>query len=144
MAAIYQWYTGHEIVVTTTPYPVEVVESLVFGITLSTGHMDLLPFTDVGANLGVGPDGSLTQIRWFYTDGPYNDEVTAEFGIGPDGTLIQLRWFYEDGPYDDEVVANFEAMGGTLIEIPIVEADTPDESLQLGITINDTSTMDLI
>ena len=58
------------------------------------------------------------QLRWFFTDGPYDDELAATFGPGPDGSVLQIQ--------------------------SVLEGDSPDEELQFAATINDTCTMDLI
>jgi hypothetical protein len=145
MAAIYMWPLEYKIILTTTPYPVEVVESLVFGATVTSGRMDEIASAEASGSFSPGADGTLVQLRWFYVDGPYDNEVSGTFGVGPDGTLVQLRWFYTDGPYDDEVSGTFAAFDGTLIQkTKLVIADTPDELLQVRCVINDTCTMDLI
>lgn len=141
MAAIYQWFVGHEIVVTTTPYPVDVQEAIVFGVTLSAGNMSLLPREYLKANPDV-ISASHYQNRWFYEDGPYDDSLQAN----PDvisANHYQGRWFYEDGPYDDSLQANPDVVSAQLLN-KLVEADTPDEMLQLNCTISATCSMDLV
>ena len=150
MAAIYMWPEDKYLLLTTTPYPVEMVERIVFGINVDAMSMKPIAQEHFSNDFSAGPDGSLIQKRWFWTDGPYFDEFASEFGVGPDGTLIQLRWFWEDGPYLDEFTNTFGVLDGTLILTRIiVEADTgssgkPYEELQLNCRINDTCTMDLI
>ena len=67
------------------------------------------------------------------------DEVQGEaLLIG--GWYAQTRWFYEDGPYDDEVQGEALLTGGYYVS-KLVEADSPDEMLQLNCVINDTCSM---
>lgn len=143
MAAIYMWPVDNQVILTTTLYPVDVTEALQLSITFTDGDMFLIPFDDVTNSFGMGPDGTLEQLRWFLEDGPYDDEVTASFGM-EDGTLEQLRWFFEDGPYDDEVTAGFGMGSLGYLDRLLVIGDTPDEALQISITINDTCTMELL
>lgn len=144
MAAIYMWPVDNQILLTTTLYPVDVTDAIAMSITFTDGTMLPIPSAEITGSFGMGPTGDLVQLRWFYTDGPYDGEVAGSFGMGDDGTLVQLRWFYVDGPYDGEIGGTFGmGPGGALTQL-VVFADTPDESLQLSITINDTCTMDLI
>ena len=144
MAAIYSWFKGKQILLTTTLYPIDVTEYMQLGVAFFTGTIEEIPNDDWKATFETNGDGTLVQLRWFYTDGPYDDEWQASFETNGDGTLVQLRWFYSDGPYDDEWKATFETSNdGTLVN-KLVEADSPDESLQLGCVILNTCTMDLI
>ena len=143
MAAIYCPPWPKDLEVTTTLYPIDVTETVHLGGTLSGGVLEPIPNEDWAATFGTTSDGTLTQLRWFYEDGPYDDQWTASFETGIDRTLVQLRWYYEDGPYDDEWTASFSASDGTLVN-KLVEADSPDEMLHLGCTILNTCTMDLI
>lgn len=143
MAAIYVPAQVRTVVMTTTLYPVEADESVVFGIKVAAASMDLLavsgPSTVVIGMLG----GTLIQERWFIEDGPYDSgPSTIELGM-LGGTLIQERWFITDGPYDSgpSTIA-LGMLGGTLIN-KLVIVDSPDELLQLNARISSCS-MDLI
>jgi len=126
---------------TTTLYPVVAVDSLGMNITVNNGAMILIPVSDID-NTFDALNGTLIQLRWFYFDGPYDGDIDNTFDA-LNGTLIQLRWFYFDGPYDGDIDNTFDALDGTLIN-KLVEADSPDEKLQLALRIEATSTMDLI
>ena len=114
MAAIYTPPWPMAEMFTTTLYPVVAVDSLGMNITVNNGAMILIPVSDI--------DNTFDALN---------------------GTLIQLRWFYFDGPYDGDIDNTFDALDGTLIN-KLVEADSPDEKLQLALRIEATSTMDLI
>ena len=149
MAAIYCPPWPKDLVLTTTPYPVDVTEAIVFGVTIVSGTLKPIPAAEVTGTFGMGADGTLEQLRWFFEDGPYDGEVTGTFGMGDEGTLVQLRWFFEDGPYPSEVTGTFGMGPDGSLESKLVQADTgsnqkPYEELQLGITIDATCTMDLI
>ena len=141
MAAIYMWPVDDQILLTTTLYPVEVVDSLQISVTMNLGDMFLLPHSEFQSTFGM-EDGTYTQLRWFYSDGPYDSDLQSTFGM-ENGTYTQLRWFYEDGPYDSDLQSTFAMLDGTLIN-KLVIADTPDESLQLNVVINNTCSMELV
>jgi hypothetical protein len=117
MAAIYHfWDPGVEVLLTTTLYPVDVDDSIALEITFTGGTMIPIPQTAASGTFGVGDDGTLQQLRWFYTDGPYFNDASGTFGPGDDGVLRSL----------------------------LIIGDTPDEEQQITVRINDTCTMDLI
>jgi len=113
MAAIYMWppKPGTTILLTTHLYQVFAAEKLTFSTSLSGGVMGPLP--------GEPVQGSALMQSGYYE---------------------QHRWFYEDGPYDDEVQGSALMMSG-YYESKLVEADSPDEMLQLTCVINDTCSM---
>ena len=143
MAAIYDFSsTDFGIIeITTTLYPVDVTEKIVFGIAISGGAMSLIPSDSVSSD-HIVLDMTYVQQRWFLDDGPYNDSTSAGH-IVLDMTYVQQRWFYEDGPYDDLTSANHTVLDMTYIRL-VVLVDTPDEKLQLNVSIKDTCSMDLI
>lgn len=141
MAAIYTppWPLAE--MFTTTLYPVDMTDAVGITIAVQGGALSLLPQSDIETSHGM-EDGTYIQERWFYQDGPYDSDIEATHGM-EDGTYTQLRWFYQDGPYDSDFECSYGLMDGTLIN-KLVEADTPDEELQLAIRIEASSTMDLI
>lgn len=141
MAAIYtpQWVLDLEL--TTTLYPVEAIESLELSIAVTESRMSLLPADEVAVTMDVGTATNI-QLRWFYSDGPYDDDVAVTFGA-EDGSYVQLRWFYTDGPYDDDVAVTFDVGAASNVN-KLIEADAGIEELQLSIAIDTNSTMDLI
>ena len=141
MAAIYMWPEDKYLLLTTTLYPIDVTDVLVFGVSVTEGALDLLPNSDFKSTFGL-EDSTLIQLRWFYTDGPYDSDFLSTFDL-QDGTLIQLRWFLTDGPYDSYFLSTFDLQDGSLIN-KLVAVDTPDEKIQLALKIEASSTMDLI
>ncbi len=141
MSAIYMWHSGTQIFLSTTPYPIEVVELLQLDVTFSGGILDLIPESDLQFTQDM-QDGTYIQVRWFYEDGPYDSDLQFIQDM-QDGTYIQVRWFYEDGPYDSDLQSTQLMLDGTY-ETKLVEADTPDEKLQLDIAINNTCSMDSV
>ncbi len=140
MAAIFVWL-GSQTILTTTPYPIDVADNIQLAITFSGGFLDLIPESDLQSTQDM-QDGTYIQVRWFYEDGPYDSDLQSTQDM-QDGTYIQVRWFYEDGPYDSDLQSTQIMLDGTY-ETKLVIADSPDEKLQMAITINDTCTMDLI
>jgi hypothetical protein len=144
MAAIYMWVDDEELItLTTTLYPVDVTETIVFGASATTSSMkEIQQDYYTQGNFSV-QDGSYTQLRWFYYDGPYYDAYThGNFDV-LDGTYIQLRWFLTDGPYYDAYTqGNFSVQDGTLIN-KLVVADSPDEEIQMSASAAP-STMELV
>lgn len=141
MAAIYQPKRWENYWLTTTPYPVDVAEGLVIGCSPAGGTLTLVPFDNVETTFAV-QGMNYTQTRWFYTDGPYDDEVETTFSV-EEMLYYQTRWFYTDGPYDDEVETTFAVIDFSYIG-KLVEADTPDESIQMSIAIMNTCSMDAV
>jgi hypothetical protein len=143
MAAIYMWPLEFKLVLTTTPYPVDVTDRLVFGATLNTGFMSFLPTENVQGSADV-VSGYYEQHRWFYEDGPYLDDVEASADV-VSGYYEQHRWFYEDGPYLDDVQASADVVGigwySYLVQVKTGSDQKPYEELQLSCTINDTCSM---
>ena len=141
MAAIYMWIEDEYILLTTTLYPVEVVDNLQIGITFSGGFMSPIPESIISATQDM-EDGTYIQVRWFYFDGPYDSDLEATQDMG-DGTYVQVRWFYYDGPYDSDLEATQAMADGTYVT-KLVLADTPDEALQFALSINNTCSMDAV
>jgi len=142
MAAIYMWNDDvATIILTTTLYPVEVVDAIVFGVTINAGFMGLLPASDMANNYGF-ISGSYIQKKWFYSDGPYDSDMANDYGF-VSGNYEQKKWFYTDGPYDSDMANNYGFIDGSYVN-KLVIADTPDEKLQLSLSINTTCSMDLI
>lgn len=142
MAAIYCPTWPKE--VTTTLYPVDVTDTVVFGITLASGRMELLPTSGPIAPALNMLSGTLVQERWFVSDGPYDSGPITSALAMLGGTLIQERWFLSDGPYDSgPITSALSMLDGTLVN-KLVIADSPDESLQLGARINSSCSMELI
>jgi hypothetical protein len=137
MAAIYQWFDT-TIYVTTTLYPVEAFDGIDISVTIDSGSMTALP----GEGIDVAHDlisGTYTQLRWFYTDGPYTDGLDVTHDLVA-GTYTQLRWFYTDGPYNEGIDVTHDLVAGSYDQV-LIEADSPDEGLDLSIAIETSSSM---
>jgi hypothetical protein len=119
-------------------YPVDVVDGMVFGISLTAGAMSRLPFESLEAS-AILVSGYHYQARWFYTDGPYDDSIEASADM-VSGYWYQARWFYVDGPYDDSIEASADLVSG-YYDNKLVEADTPDSLLLLSCHINSSCSM---
>lgn len=140
MAAIYMWPVDEQILLTTTLYPVEAIEGMSLQATPTSSGMYAVLYDKAAATHDT-IEGSYTQIRWFYNDGPYLDYLESTHQT-IEGTYVQIRWFYEDGPYPDQLSATHETVDATH-GLKLVTADSPDEKVQLTCTPN-TSTMELI
>jgi hypothetical protein len=141
MAAIYSWPEENVVILTTTLYPVEVMESISFSARAGAGLMQEIQ-TDYFTHTHNVQDGSYTQLRWFYTDGPYDDYFTHGNDV-QNGSYTQLRWFLVDGPYYDYFTHSNSVQNGTLIN-KLVEADSPDEEIAMNAYASTASTMDAI
>ena len=138
MAAIYMWPLEFKLVLTTTPYPVDVTDAIVLGIAIDGGAMELPPYEEIEGSVDL-VNGYWYQARWFYTDGPYDDSCEADVDL-PGGYWYQARWFYTDGPYDDACEASVDLPSGYWLN-KLVLVDTPDELLQLSCVVDTTSSM---
>ena len=141
MAAIYMWREGKSVIITTTPYPVVAKDSIEVTIELKGGFLSPIPGSALESTQ-LMQAGTYTQVRWFYEDGPYDSDLEST-QVMLDGTYVQVRWFYEDGPYDSDLEATQTLLNGTLVN-KLVEADSPDEELQLSLTINTNCSMDAV
>jgi hypothetical protein len=146
MAAIYCPPWPKDVEVTTTLYPIVVVDYMQVAASFNAGWMAQIPHDEIEASHDV-QSASYIQARWWYTDGPYDDYTEASHDIQA-GSYIQTRWWYLDGPYDDYTEATHDIQSGSYIRL-IVRAKTgstgkPYERLQMVATINDTCTMDAV
>lgn len=146
MAAIYCPPWPKDLELTTTLYPVDVTDVMVFGIRVTGSAMALLPESDEQWSMNL-QDGILQQERWFYSDGPYDSDEQWSMNL-QDGILQQERWFYEDGPYDSDEQWGMNLQDG-IYENKLVRVDTgqtgqPYEELQLGARPGTTGYLTLI
>ena len=138
MAAIYQWFEENQTLLTTTLYPVETVEALQISGEVSGGALIAIPVEDIEGSADI-VNMTYIQQRWFYEDGPYDDGIQGDADI-VNMTYVQQRWFITDGPYDESIEGSADVVNITNVN-KRVEADTPDESLQIGFEIANTSSM---
>ena len=141
MAAIYMWppKPGTTIVLTTTLYPVEVVDAIVFGVAVNAGSMQAISAEYLGLTNDVTA-AAYVQARWFYTDGPYTDYLELTNDV-ISSTYVQERWFYVDGPYTENLEITNDVIQSTYVRVLVI-VDTPDEKLQLSVAISPACVME--
>ena len=132
MAAIYMWFEDEEVIVTTTPYPIEIVEGMHLGYSLLDIRMDPVPedayIMDVTAR-----DGSVVDILLIapVEDDAYIMDVTALDGTVADILII--------APVEDDAyIMDVTALDGTIRDA-IVDSWMPDEGIHFGCTLLDIS-----
>jgi hypothetical protein len=103
---------------TTTPYPIEVIEEMQFGIDVSGGSLSLVPEDDAETAilLDYGPDED---------DVDYGHTLTS---------IVLTEILLDYGPDEDDADYGHTLTSVTLTN-KLVEADTPDEELDLGCDI---------
>ena len=123
MAAIYQWYVDRALVLTTTLYPIEVVDALQLGGQLGNGNNmlripnDMLDFTE--QVLTVSWRQLLKEQGPNYESLDFTEEVL---------TVSWRQLLKEQGP-------NYEALDFTeevltlSLRLALVVGDTPDEGM---------------
>ena len=138
MAAIYTPFYAPERL-TTTLYPVEVSDAMVFGIAMNgdsgaTNMGELAYSAPMIGSIGM-LGGTLVQERWFIKSLGH-ESAPMIGGIGMlGGTLVQERWFIQSlGHESAPMIGGIGMLGGTLISM-VVDADSPDEKLQLSCRI---------
>lgn len=141
MAAIYCPPWPGDIVVTTTIYPVDYFDGVTMGCSPSTGWMAAITSDNIAADQSI-ISMTYVQERWYLDGGEYTDNIAADQAI-IGMTYVQERWYLTDGPYSDSIAAD-QAIIGMTKENKLVEADTPDELIEINATIMNTCTMDLI
>jgi len=115
MAGIYDFSSTNFAVfeVTTTLYPVDVQDSMIFSANTAEMGMYPVPFDSSEFSFSMG-DGSYVQKRWFYEDTV--DPISAEFSFSMgDGTYVQKRWFYEEDFGNDKAEFSFAMGDGTYL-----------------------------
>lgn len=142
MAAIYMWRVDEQLLLTTTLYPAEAVESMNIGATIVDGAMPLIPWDALQTYNDDLKSISYTQVRWFYEDGPYDDALETTDDL-LSMSYTQVRWFYEDGPYEDGLVVTSDLRSITYT-LKGVLADAELEKLYLGARITTDCSMELI
>ena len=77
MAAIYCPPWPKDLELTTTLYPIVVTDSMQLGATVTSGYMGLLPHNEITLDFS-SVDGRWLQTRWFYSDGPYDNDIALD------------------------------------------------------------------
>jgi len=129
MAAIYMWFEDEEVIVTTPPYPIEIVEGLHFsGAELRNIRMDPVP-EDAYQTTMLALSGEVKDILLVapVEDDAYQTTFTALSGEVKDILIIAPA-------EDDAYQTTFTALTGEVRDA-IVEAWMPDEGLHFGCTL---------
>lgn len=136
MAAIYQWFIGKEVVLTTTLYPLEAGDAIDLTITLDGVYMSDVP-DDYGA-LSFDFDGGFLEAVLFDW-GPVDDYCALSFEF--DGGLLE-QILTDWGPPDDYGEFSVDFDGG-LLEKLLVEIYAPDEGLDFSMDLFSISMTDV-
>ena len=132
MAAIYQWFETNIQELTTTLYPIEVVEGMQFSVEMTEGSMRQASFD----HMSVGHDAvSGTLVQVYQEDGPYDDHMMMDHDA-VSGVLVQV--YLSDGPYDDHMSVSHDAVSGVLAN-GLIYALMPDEGMMFGLSLTDAS-----
>ena len=132
--AYFQYGTGattYDLILTTTPYPIEVIEKLQMGGRITDGDMRPIPVEQhyMGSFDALG--STLTQLLFTLPAEEEQHYMGAFNAI--DSTLVE---FLVTLPAEEErhYMGPVSALDGTLEE-KLVEIDTPDEELQLDASV---------
>jgi len=129
MAAIYMWFEAGIEFLTTTLYPIEMIDELQLNFNITDSSMSPIPQDSL--NLSYGMNGViLNQILIAY--GPNLDELDISAGL-VSVLLNQILLSY--GPNQDELDISYDLVNVQLVSL-LVTADTPDEKLQLDFNIS--------
>lgn len=128
MAAIYMWFEDEEVIVTTTPYPIEIVEGINIGATMLSIRMDPIP-VDAYQTTFLALSGEVKDVLLTapIEDDAYLTTFTALSGDVKDILIIAPT-------EDDAYSTTFTALTGTVRDA-IVETWMPDEGLHFGCTL---------
>lgn len=130
MAAIYQWFkSGEYMVLTTTLYPIEASEALVFSIDISAGSMDTIKDDAMkqGMTLLAG-----TLVLGLLDAPERNDGIITKLEV-LEGTLNIILL---DAPeQDDAMDHSLELLSGTLEE-KLVTTYSPPQGLIMDINLD--------
>lgn len=104
MAAIYQWFVNKAVVVTTTPYPIEVIESVEFDADVGAFNMRDIYGDDLESGWSFttgelrvllksyGPDSDDVDSSWSFTTGEMR-VLLREYG--PDSDDVDVAWSFD-------------------------------------------------
>ena len=128
MAAIYMWIEDQEVIVTTTLYPIEVIDGVDFAISLVSGLTqevieDAYDFSVTVLDVGL--------IEVLISEGPFDDaydfSVTV-LDVGLEQVLIS------EGPFDDAYDFTVTVLDVGL-ELKLVTGLMPDEGIDFAISL---------
>lgn len=128
MAAIYQWFYGVQVLVTTTMYPIEVEEGVVVSFDLESGWMQPV-LTDSYDTAFDFKGGELVSILLLMPE--ETDSYDTTFGF-TGGELRDV--LLSDSERTDSYDTTFNFTGGTL-EDKLRQTYAPDEGIALAVAM---------
>lgn len=120
MAAIYMWFDGVDVTYTTTLYPLEAWEAVVFTVDIASGAMREIP-RDTFLTHAEFISGTITQIR--YEQNIPEDTYLTHAGF-ISGTITQIR--FEQNIPEDTYLTHAEFIGGIITPKLITIYKPPD------------------
>jgi hypothetical protein len=115
---------------TTTPYPIEAIESMQLDTVLAEGSMSPVPEDELDLSFSI-LQAPLNQI--LLSTGPHEDEVDLAFSL-VQAPLYQI--LLSTGPHEDALDLSASLLQAPL-EDKLVTALAPDEELQLDCVLSD-------
>lgn len=129
MAAIYMWFDNEQMVLTTTLYPVEVIDYLRLSADISGG--DMRNITEESHFNSIDMLG-ITKPQILIAYGPNEEDYFNSMDlIG----ITRPQILIDYGPNEEDYFNSADVLGITLLDL-LVTADTPDEMLRLGADVN--------
>jgi len=143
MAGIYDFSSTNFAVfeVTTTLYPVDVQDSMIFSSNIISGEMYGIPGDHLEADFLV-VEGVYEQKRWFYEATVSPDHMDSTFSV-LSSTYEQKRWFYEETTDPVHIESIFSVISATYVSKQ-VPGQAPVESLYFGVNINEDCEMETV
>jgi hypothetical protein len=129
MAAIYMWFSPEDLeILTTTLYPIEVIDKIEFGVSLIGGSMTPVPLEAYeGYVLALG--GDISTVK--QSTGPH-DEAYESFVAALGGSITNM--LITDGPYDEAYDSYVLALDGLITEA-LVKTFMPDDGIRFGCSL---------
>lgn len=126
MAAIYQWFVQNVQVLTTTLYPIEVLDAIQMSCQLGPGPaLRSVPTDDFDTSTSFISMGIKQLLK---TTGPYDNEYDSTTSF----VSMEIRQLLKiTGPYDD-IYDSITTMVSVSLSEVLVTIDTPDEALEFA------------
>lgn len=114
MAAIYQWFVNKAVTITTTPYPIEIVEGVdlsaqldqFFARDIQHDRADVNWSFDGGSMrtllLSYGPDSDDANLNWSFDGGSLR---TLLLSYGPDQDDVNTTWSFDGGSMVSKLIS---------------------------------------
>jgi len=128
MAAIYQWFPGGGIFLTTTIYPAEATDTMDFSASLVYGLMlPILPDPMDGNVESLS--GSITVV--LLSSGPHDDPIDGRV-ISLTGSITAV--LLSSGPHDDPMDGRVISLSGSITP-KLVEAVLEENAMDIGVSL---------